>query len=112
MNRLLVKQDWQQVEHNSRPDLLFNYFPTDSGSADYISRLSRQLVHHLTNALINLNNIYDCLCRRQETHLYLKFLEGLMTLGSLPLKGFTSQLLVGCRLKHPFCIDLNIYPEL
>ena len=53
MNRLLVEQDWQQVEHNSRPDLLFNYFPTDPGLANYISRLSRQLVHHLTDALID-----------------------------------------------------------
>ena len=53
MNRLLVAQDWQQVEHNSRPDLLFNYFPTDPGLANYISRLSRQLVHHLTDALID-----------------------------------------------------------
>ena len=53
MNRLLVEQDWQQIEHNSRPDLLFNYFPTDPGLADYISRLSRQLVHHLTDALID-----------------------------------------------------------
>ena len=73
MNRLLVEQDWQQVEHNSRPDLLFNYFPTDSGLADYISLLSRQLVHDLTNALIDSSNISDCLCRRQETHLYLNF---------------------------------------
>ncbi len=53
MNRLLVEQGWQQVEHNSRPDLLFNYFPTDPGLANYISRLSRQLVHHLTDALID-----------------------------------------------------------
>ena len=53
MNRLLVEQDWQQVEHNSRPDLLFNYFPTDPGSADYISRLSRQLFHRPTDALID-----------------------------------------------------------
>lgn len=53
MNGLLVEQDWQQVEHNSRPDLLFNYFRTESGLADYISRLSRQLVHHLTDALID-----------------------------------------------------------
>ncbi|GIR77547.1 MAG: hypothetical protein CM15mP80_01720 [Alphaproteobacteria bacterium] len=73
MNRLLVEQDWQQVKHNSRPDLPLNYFPTDSGLADYISRLSRQLVHHLTDALIDSNNISDCLCRRQETHLYLNF---------------------------------------
>ncbi len=58
MNRLLVAQDWQQVEHNSRPDLLFNYFPTDPGLADYISRLSRQLVHHLPDALILIKIIY------------------------------------------------------
>ena len=58
MNRLLVAQDWQQVEHNSRPDLLFNYFPTDPGLADYISRLSRQLVHHLPDALIVIKIIY------------------------------------------------------
>ena len=53
MNRLLVGQNWQLVEHNSRPDLLFKHFPTDSGLADYISRLSRQLVHHLKDALID-----------------------------------------------------------
>ena len=41
-----------------------------------------------------------------------KFLEGLMTLGSLPLKGFTSQLLIDYRSKHPLCVDLNIYSEL
>ena len=41
-----------------------------------------------------------------------KFLEGLMTLGSLPLNGFTSQLLIDYRSKHPLCVDLNIYPEL
>ena len=52
MNRLLVEQDWQQVKHNSRPDLPLNYFPTDSGLADYISRLSRQSLHHLTDDLI------------------------------------------------------------
>ena len=73
MNRLLVEQDWQQVKHNSRPDLPLNYFPTDSGLADYISCLSRQLVHHLTDDLIVLNNISDCLHRRQETHLYFNF---------------------------------------
>ena len=112
MNRFLVEQDWQQVEHNSRPDLLFNYFPTDPGLADYISRLSRQLVHHLTDAIIDINNTSDCLRRRQETHLSLNFLEGLMTLGSLPLKGFTSQLLIDYRSKHPLCVDLNIYSEL
>ena len=73
MNRLLVEQDWQQVEHNSRPDLPLSYFQTDSALADYISRLSRQLVCHLKYALIDLNNISDSLCRRRETHLYLNF---------------------------------------
>ena len=73
MNRLLVEQDWQQAEHNSRPDLSLNYFPKDLGLADYISRLSRQLGHHLTDALIDLNNLSDCLFLRQETHLYLNF---------------------------------------
>tara|TARA_B100000902_G_C26679937_1_gene607290 strand:- start:184 stop:495 length:312 start_codon:yes stop_codon:yes gene_type:complete len=73
MNRLLVEQDCRQAAHNSRPDLQLHYFPTDSGLADYINHLSRQLVHHLTDALIDLNNISDCLCRRQETHLYLIF---------------------------------------
>ena len=40
-----------------------------------------------------------------------KFLEGLMTLGSLPLKGFTSQLLIDYRSKHSLGVDLTTYPE-
>tara|TARA_B100000886_G_C20272848_1_gene427774 strand:+ start:163 stop:393 length:231 start_codon:yes stop_codon:yes gene_type:complete len=73
MNRLLVEQDWRQVEHNSRPDLPLNYYATDPDLADFISHLSRQLVHHLTDALIDLNNTSDCLRCRQETHLSLNF---------------------------------------